>query len=385
MKKKLNWVVIGMLVVLSLLAASCAQPAAPGAPATQTVTTTVTAGAGAPVTKTVTATATKTVTATPGEAAPKAIKWRMQSYYVSTIEGFKITGEQLCDLIRTMSQGRLDITPYSTGEIVGAKEIMDAVGKGVVECGVGVGPYWSGKIPIANMEYGLPQAFKNKVEMDTFMYKKGLIDLVREAYAEHGVYYVGLGVDNGFALLSTKPVNTVDDLKGMKIRAIGAGGELFKQLGASMVSVVGSEIYTALATGVIDGAIYGGFEAQWKLGNHEVCKYIMMPKVMSVHGPNDFLVNHDAWDALPDDLKVIVDTAWRLAAENFYMWKYGADIEYLAKMKDYGLQVITLSEADQAKMAAAAGPVWDTIAAKDSYCAEAVALMKEYLKELGRG
>lgn len=365
MKRKVILAVVSVLVILGLVAGGCAQPAAPVAPDETTNKTT-------PPTVTV-------------AEKPEVIKWRMQSYYVSTIEGYKITGEQLTDMIRTMSKGRLDITPFSSGEIVDAKQIMEAVGKGVVEAGVGVGPYWAGKIPIANMEYGLPQAFNNKVEMDTFMYKKGLIELIREAYAEYGVYYVGIGIDNGFALLTTKPVNNVDELKAMKLRAIGAGGDLLKEVGASMVTVVGTEIYTALATGVIDGAIYGGFEAQWKLGNHEVTKYIMWPKIMSVHGPNNFLVNQEVWNALPDDLKVIVDAAWRLAAENFYIWKYGADIDYLAKMKDYGLKVITLSEADQEKMAAAAGPVWDITAARDPYSAKAVALMKEYLKELGRG
>jgi len=322
----------------------------------------------------------------PAKAAEqKVIKWRLQSYVASpTIEVYKITSVRFAERVKAMSQGRLLITPFCAGEIVKASEILDAVSKGVLEAGIGVGSYWEGKIRAAKIEYGLPQSFVNKTEMDTYFQERGFMEILRKAYSQYGTHYVGIAIDNGFALLSSKPVRNLDDLKAMKLRATGAGADLLKELGAAMVPVAGPELYTALATKVIDGCVYGGFEAQWKLGNHEVTKYIMWPKIMPVHGPNNFFVNAKAWNSLPDDLKSIVEVAWTKAAEEFYIFKYNADIEYLEKMKAHGLEVVTLSESDQKKMADAALVVWDKASSESEYSAQAVKLMKDYLKFLGR-
>jgi TRAP-type mannitol/chloroaromatic compound transport system substrate-binding protein len=319
----------------------------------------------------------------PTKASSEVINWKMQSFYPAAVKHGVIINDDFAALVKKMSQGRLQIKIFNAGEIVKGSEIMDAVGRGVVDCGLSVGAYWSGKIPLAIMEYGLPYSFKNQVEIESFVYDRGLMGLLREEYAKFGCHYVGLCIDNGFSILSKKPIRTVEDLKKMKLRATGATGLMLKELGASMVSLSGTELYTALTTGVIDGCVYGGFETQWKLGNHEVTKYIMWPKIMPVHGPNTFIVNKKKWDALSDDLKAIVNAAFRQQSSAFYRYKYNSDLEYFRKMQDYGLEVVTLSEAEQAKMQKAASVVWDRIQAKDESCGKAVKAMKDYVDFLG--
>lgn len=318
------------------------------------------------------------------EAPAEVIKWKLQSYVPATVDSYIIMGPDLAALINEMSNGRLVIECYASGELVQGKEILGAVSRGVVDVGVGIGSYWAGEIPVATLEYGLPYSFTSKTEAQSFLLNQGFIEILREAYAEHNVYYLGLAIDNGFTLLSKDPVNTVADLTKMKLRATGGGGDLLKELGASMVSVSGSELYTALATAVIDGCVYGGFKTQWNLGNHEQTNYIMWPKIMSVHGPWNLLINMDSWNALDDDLKAIVETAWIQQEALNFINKYNGDIEYLAKMQAYGLKVVTLPEAEQAKMVEAAKVVWASIAAEDEYCARAVGLLEDYLKFLGR-
>jgi len=310
----------------------------------------------------------------------KVFKWKLQSFVPAGVDSYRFLGPDLADLVRKMSNGRLDIECYAAGELVKGKEIMDAVSKGVIEAGIGLGSYWSGKIPVAGTEYGLPYSFRNKTEMQTFLLKKGYLEILREAYAKRNIYYVGLAIDNGFALVTKKPINTLEDLKKMKLRATGAGALLLKELGASVVSLAGPELYTALATGVIDGCVYGGFKTLWSVGIHEQTKYIMWPKIMAVHAPWNFLINMKSWNSLPDDLKVIVEAAWMHQEVLNFINKYNSDIEYLKKMQEYGLKVVTLPEAEQAKMREAAEVVWAKIAAKDAYCAKVVKLMRDYLK-----
>jgi len=314
----------------------------------------------------------------------KTIKWRMQSFYPAAVKHGELLGKDFADLVRELSDGELDIQVFSAGEIVKGNEILDAVGRGVVQAGISVGSYWSGEIPLATLEYGLPYSFDNRTELNTYLYEKGFLDLLREVYAKKGCYYVGLAADNGFTLLTKKPIRTVEDLKKMKLRATGATGDLLSELGASMVSLAGTELYTALSTGVVDGCVYGGFETQWRLGNHEVTKYIMMPKIMPVHGPNTFLVNLKAWNELSDKLKKIVTTAWQQRSEPYFRYKYNGDLEYLRKMQEYGLEVIWLPEKEQQKMRTAAQKVWEKVASKDENTKKAVDILKKYLEFLGR-
>ena len=370
MNKKIVKVIMASLVVLALAALPLAMACAEKAPA--------------PATTPAPATSPKPTTPVATPAEKEIIKWRMQNYVPGTVDSYQILGPDFCDLVRVMSNGRLDITPYAAGELVKNTEIMDAVGKGVVECGVGLGAYWSGKIPVAKMVYGLPYTFQNRAELQTFLVKTDFLSIVRRAYADNNVYFVGPAIDNGFTQLSKKPVNSVDDLKEMKLRAPGAVANLLEGLGASMVSLSGTELYTALATGVIDGCTYGGFKTQWQLGNHEVTEYIMWPKIMPVHMPWELLVKADSWNALDDDLKAIVNAAWIQQENVNFANKYTGDIEYLVKMQDYGLKVVTLSDDDQAKMREAAQKVLADTAALDAYCAEATKVMEDFLKSLGR-
>jgi len=150
--------------------------------------------------------------------------------------------------------------------------------------------------------------------------------------------------------MSKKPINTLEDFKGIKIRTPGGlTSMLFQKLGASPVPIPGGELYTALSTGVVDAAEFVTLAEDWDIGLHEVTKYVLYP---SFHGPIahcDFTINKNAWDKLPADIKAIMKTwVYELDARYDYM-SAAESITTLKKMTDKGLVHCTLSDADMKK------------------------------------
>jgi TRAP-type C4-dicarboxylate transport system substrate-binding protein len=188
----------------------------------------------------------------------------------------------------------------------------------------------------------------------------------------------------GNRILTTKPVRSVDDLKGMKIRALGTFADWVAKLGASPVNVPMTEIYMALKLGTIDGACTG-FDVHYDQKHDEVGKYIVGTPRASFAEPLHILINLELWNSLSEELRTILT----LTARDWSIWT-GMTIEMQRMQKvidgfeDRGVEFTTLSAADTAKMQAAAVEVWDEWAQKDDYSSRGVKIMKDLFKEQGR-
>jgi TRAP-type mannitol/chloroaromatic compound transport system substrate-binding protein len=151
----------------------------------------------------------------------------------------------------------------------------------------------------------------------------GGLALGRELYGRFNVHLVGTVIGAAEPLHSKKPINTLADLKGLKVRA-GGGlvNEIFIKAGASPVALPGSEIYTALDSGVVGAAEWVGLIDNYAMGLHQVAKYVLYPSFHSVDAMSSIFVNADAWKALPDDLKI--------AMEDFVMYVHAVNETYFA-------------------------------------------------------
>jgi len=377
MKKGIQ-ILLVLALVISILGMSligCAKEAAPAAPST-------------PATPSTPSTPAKPSTpATPAKPAlapaAEVYKWKMQTWIVTAQDLYSEMCTPFADKVREASDGRIDITVYPTGQLVANTDILDACANRVFEIAMSCPAYFVGLIPILDIESGLPGTFRKHIEAEIFFQELGFIDLLREAYAEHGIRYISPLTSGGFAFQSKVPINSIDDFKGVKIRTIGYTAKLVEALGAATVYVPVDEIYTALATGVVDAASFGDIYSMYPLKFHEVAKYYSQPNVLYLDWNSSFM-NLGIWEELTQDLQdILYYVARDVGDHSGRISEYGAT-EYLAEViKDYGVEVTRLPESDMNEMAAISMSCWEKLEEEDAYCARGVTMLKDYLRSLG--
>ena len=318
----------------------------------------------------------------------EVIEWRVQSSEPATSPWFDPTLTYIRDAVDEMTNGQLKLTLYPTPEPVGPFDIMAAVSTGVLDAGLTVSAYYMGMVPSFAFE-SPPNTLRSLLEGQVFMYNKGASELMREIWAEHNVYYVGpLGPCPGTALWTTTPINTLADLEGLTIRTYGLMADQLKLMGAEIVSLPGDEIYTAVATGGIDGATFGNVNLMveaWSL--HEVAKYVMNPYITGMYC-GCMIVNMDSWNALPDDIKAMFENATRVAAQINGLEAYDRDMESRRWVQEeWGVQFTYLPEEDVAFMAecgiTALRNYVEANKDKDPYVEPFLEMMESYMRELG--
>ena len=310
--------------------------------------------------------------------------WRMQSNLSPGQPGYQAMEEAFVAGVDKMSGGRMKIQLFPVGALFPVKEGLEAVGSGIAEIGMMTGFYFTGKLgKIGSMESGLPGAEHNPTERYAFFYEKRFIDIVREAYAPHNVYYLAPNLSPPWELVSKVPLRGKADFAGKKIRGGGIEAEWFKSMGGEGVFISGAEVYTALATGVVDAVRWGSADQNLAKGFHEVAKYYIKPAPMPAPN-NNILVNLDAWNSLPPDIQAIMDTAARQASMD-YMAKGAAQASSaLVELQNKGMEVITIPAEEWSEMEQDVRKIWANYASDSELAARGINLLNEYLAELGR-
>jgi TRAP-type mannitol/chloroaromatic compound transport system substrate-binding protein len=190
---------------------------------------------------------------------------------------------------------------------------------------------------------------------------------MREIYSETfpGLYLLDIGIDHDLAMLSKTPVNRLADVKGMKIRAGGALGEVLTKAGASATNIPGGELYTALSTGLIDGVIYGTIKGAMSIGLHESAKYC----VKDIHGPHflaDYFINEKVWSSLPADLQEVIRLANTKAVYEASLHNYRDNQEKYKEFQMDGGTLIIWPKEDFDTMTQYSIEVMESLAASDA-------------------
>ncbi|KZB72843.1 MULTISPECIES: TRAP transporter substrate-binding protein [Thalassospira] len=238
-------------------------------------------------------------------------EWRLITTWPKNFPGLGTGANLLAEYITKASEGRLKVTVFGAGEIVPAFEAIDAVGSGTVEMGHGAPYYWKGKVDatqyIAAMPFGL-----NAQEQNAWFQWGGGQELADKVYAELNCKFFPSG-NTGTQMGGwfNKEMNTIDDYKGLKMRIPGLGGEVVKAAGANVVNLPGGEIPPALQSGAIDATEWVGPYNDLAFGLYKSAKYYYYPGWHEPATVLDNFINLDAWNALPDDLKAIVEQANR--------------------------------------------------------------------------
>jgi TRAP-type mannitol/chloroaromatic compound transport system substrate-binding protein len=241
----------------------------------------------------------------------QVFRWKLITTWPKNLPGLGMAPERLADDLRAMSNGRLDIKVYGARELVGAFEVFDAVSQGTAQMGHGAAYYWRGKIPVAAMFSTVPFGMTAQ-EMNGWLRYGGGGELWTELYEPFGLKPFA-GGNSGVQMAGwfNKEINSLDDLQGLKMRIPGLGGEVLQRAGGVPVSLPGSEVFTALQTGVIDATEWVGPYNDLAMGLQSAAKYYYYPGWHEPGATLEAIVNIDAWNSLPADLQKMLEVALR--------------------------------------------------------------------------
>ncbi len=239
------------------------------------------------------------------------IEWKMVTSWPKDLPGPGVSAQRICDQIELLSGGRMRVRLYAAGELVPALEVFDAVSSGTSQMGHSAAFFWQGKAPASVFFTAVPFGLM-PLEHMTWIEQGGGQALWDELYAPFGVKpfmagNTGMQMGGWF----TRQIKSVEDLKGLKIRMPGLGGEVMRRLGATPVSLPPGELFGALQSGLIDATEFLGPWSDRSMGFQKLTKLYYAPGFHEPNGTGEALINEVAFNGLPEDLQGIVRTACR--------------------------------------------------------------------------
>lgn len=237
------------------------------------------------------------------------IQWRCTSSFPKSLDTIYGGAEIVANMVDAMSDGRFKISVFPAGEIVPALQALDSVQSGAIEMAHTASYYYVGK----DMTFALGTAIPfglNARQQNAWLYQGGGQELLNDFYADYNITAFVAG--NTGAQMGgwwRNELKSLEDLKGVKIRIAGVGGEIMSRLGAVPQQIPGSDIYQALEKGTIDAAEWVGPYDDEKLGFYQIVKNYYYPGWWEAGPSIHMMINRDRFNALPPAYQAILQAA----------------------------------------------------------------------------
>ncbi len=314
--------------------------------------------------------------------AQETTTWKIQSNW---LPGNKLYDSvlDLAKRVDTMSQGRLKIELLPAGAVVATNQTLEAVQSGILDGHISYPTLFAGVDPGFAPLGDIPGAYSERYQTLEFMYYYGGVDMLREAYSQFNLHLIGVGTGSWEAIPSRVPIAKLDDFKGVKLRTPpGLASLIWERFGAVPVVMPQTEVFSALEKGVIDAADDGSLSYNFQVGDYDVAKYTLLNSPHS-NGVWDFSVNQARWDALPDDIKLMLQIGMRDIMFQNIATASRDDEEVLAKAGEIGLTINRLSDEDRARYRKVAIEVWDEWAKRSEFSKRVIDAHKAFLTRKG--
>jgi TRAP-type mannitol/chloroaromatic compound transport system substrate-binding protein len=302
-------------------------------------------------------------------SAQQNFNWKMTTTWPAGTPYYQSgpgSAEAFAKRVEAMSKGRIKIKVYAAGELVPAFEGFDACSAGIVEMNHGVSYYWAGKTFAAQYFATVPFGMSFQGH-HAWLYHGGGLDLWREVYKPFKVVPMVVGC-TGVQMTGwfKKPVNSVADFKGLKMRIPGLAGRMYADLGVDVKLLPGGEIFPALERGVIDAAEWVGPFLDRRLGLQNAAKFYYTTGWHEPATTSELVINEAAWNKLPDDLKAIVQAAADATNQEGMLWLEAQNGPALADMvENAGVKVARLPEDVIKALRESSRTILNDAAAKD--------------------
>lgn len=318
----------------------------------------------------------------PVAAADKVYRLKLAETWPANFPVFGDAVRNMAGMAEKMSNGRLKIRIDSKNKHKAPFGVFDMVRSGQYDMGHSASYYWKGKVPntlyFTTMPFGMIAP-----EQYGWFYFGGGMELMEKVYDKYGLMsFPGGNTGNQMGGWFQKEINSLDDLKGLKMRIPGFAGEVLAKLGAKPTNIPAGELYTALERRTIDALEWVGPSLDLRMGFHKIAPYYYT----GWHEPAtelQFLINKRAWKRLPADLQEILRVAMRTAAYDMYIQSMHASAENWEKMKKEfpNIQVKSFPKPVLAAMSKANDELLAEKAASDPLAKEILKSQADYLKK----
>jgi TRAP-type C4-dicarboxylate transport system substrate-binding protein len=287
------------------------------------------------------------------KAQNKTWKLKLQSNWTGIgIESQDRAVKLFVDRVKAMSGGRIEVTNFNAEVLLGIGETFRGVGSGVADLAVTSSVYHRGIVPVGEYLWAVPFFPFTNVEFYEYVYQfMGIKELWREAYKPHGVMHLSYECsDEWGTMVSTRPITKYEDFKGMKVRAFGIWADWLVHNGASIVTVPGGEVYTAIQTKILDAAAFGSPDAWAGMKLNEVCKYFINPSVVP-YDVCEIIMNLKTFEDMPADLQEVMLSASRVHNLDLSALTIPTDARGRKKLTDGGMETMMMPDAELTKAA----------------------------------
>jgi TRAP-type mannitol/chloroaromatic compound transport system substrate-binding protein len=308
--------------------------------------------------------------------------WKMVTTWPPNFPGLGTGANTLAHYLETASGGRLRVRVYAAGELIPAFEVFDAVSNGTAELGHGGAYYWRGKSEATQFFSTVPFGL-NTHEMNAWLYYGGGMALWREVYGAFNLVPFAAG-NTGVQMGGwfNRPIDSMADLRGLKMRIPGIGGEVLRLAGGTPVNLPGSELFTALQTGSIDATEWVGPYNDVAFGLHQAARYYYYPGWHEPGPTMECMVNRDAYERLPDDLRAVVRIACQAANLDMTAEFNARNATALGQLRaDSGVEIRAFPEPVLAGLKALTLEVIEELAARDTLSSKVWASYRRFLGE----
>ncbi|MEH6631553.1 MAG: TRAP transporter substrate-binding protein [Halopseudomonas aestusnigri] len=292
--------------------------------------------------------------------------------------------QEWAERVDIMTGGRLKIEMMPVNSVVQHSETQDAVAGGILDGHITDTSYFAGKDPAFGLIANPVGAWSDPSEMLRFINYGGGSELMNEILEPYGLHFIGATTPGLEAFISTKPLDGVADLKGLKMRAPeGMVQEVFAAAGASPVNLPGSEVFTSLDKKVIEAADYTVFSTNHAQGMHDIAKHPVYPGFHSMPMV-EVSMNKAKWDALPADIQKILEISVRDFAIDMTSKLAMKDLKAVAEAsKDPSLTIHNWSAVERAKFRKIAQNQWAEVAKRSENAQKVYDVLLGYLTSQG--
>jgi len=301
-------------------------------------------------------------------AAPvEKIIWKSSGHGPAS-DPSQIYHDMVCNAITEASGGRLEVKPFVGGSIVPAYKEVDAIHENVLQMGYSCPMYNLDKWPAAGLISSRPGALPGEALRAWFDFGGGadLMNKMMEGYNVMTFPGALSPLPQEVFFHSKVELKTMADIKGLKARCMGDGGEILKRLGAATVIIPGGEVYEAMQRGTIDAFEYSTLASNWNMHFNEVANYVYLSDSRAPSDPQVFFVNKEAFNKLPADLQAIVKNVIANYTQLQHEFLIAESIKAMESFKKAGNKVLPVPEAIDAAVKAEADKFYSEKSASET-------------------
>ena len=247
--------------------------------------------------------------------------------------------ENFASRLKAVSGGSLEVKIYPKNVLIPALAVFDAASSGQIDAFHSGPYYWKGKNSAFSLYSGFPFGFTAE-EINSWMLYGGGYELWREQYAKYNLYpFMGGNTNIQMGGWFRKPIESLKDMQGLKMRIPGLGGEVFAKLGVNPILLPAGEIYTSLERGVIDATEWVGPALDIKMGFYKVAPYYYS----GWHEPGSILeltFNKQSWSKLSSEHQVMIEMASNEMNSNMTYEFHSQNIYALQKLQGLGVSLL---------------------------------------------